>query len=75
MNKSKLRVIKDTSTVSGTLYKDDIVYVNSNYKNSYRSFEKVKVFDDMGRIWFVESRFLESVWLFILDNRRIKWEY
>tara|TARA_R100001129_G_scaffold178022_1_gene153443 strand:+ start:556 stop:741 length:186 start_codon:yes stop_codon:yes gene_type:complete len=61
MNKSKLRVIKDTSTVSGTLYKGDIVYVNSNYKNSYRSFEKVKVFDDMGRIWFIESRFLESI--------------
>tara|TARA_R100000781_G_scaffold89708_2_gene55274 strand:- start:216 stop:401 length:186 start_codon:yes stop_codon:yes gene_type:complete len=61
MNKSKLRVIKDTSTVSGTLYKDDIVYVNSDYKNSYQNHEKIKVFDDMGRIWFVESCFLESV--------------
>ena len=61
MNKSKLRVIKDTSTVSGTLYKDDVVYVNSDYKNSYQNNEKIKVFDEMGRIWFVESRFLESV--------------
>ena len=44
MNKSKLRVIKDTSTVSGTLYKGDIVYVNSNYKNSYRS---ISFIDDL----------------------------
>ena len=52
--------MEDTYTVGGALYKGDIVNVNKIYENSLNH-EKIKVYDDMGKIWFVESRFLKKL--------------
>ena len=60
MEKNKLKVMKNTSTVSGTLYKGDIVHVDKIYENSLH-IPTIKVFDDTGKIWFVESRFLKRI--------------
>tara|TARA_E500000331_G_scaffold336696_1_gene364061 strand:- start:316 stop:525 length:210 start_codon:yes stop_codon:yes gene_type:complete len=60
MKKIKFKVMEDTYTVGGALYKGDIVHVNKIYENSLNH-EKIKVYDDMGKIWFVESRFLKKL--------------
>ncbi len=56
----KFRVMKDTPTVQGTLYKDDIVMVESKYK-SFVNMRKIQVKDTTGKIWFVESEILEKL--------------
>ena len=52
--KQKMKVTESITTVNGTLYKDELVIleeVNSN--KDYR------VKDTMGRIWFVNKKYLK----------------
>tara|TARA_B100001059_G_C17774267_1_gene550293 strand:- start:1007 stop:1192 length:186 start_codon:yes stop_codon:yes gene_type:complete len=52
--KQKMKVTESITTVNGTLYKDELVTledVNSN--KDYR------VKDTMGRIWFVNKKYLK----------------
>ena len=51
MVKKKYRVIKTVTTVDGTLYKDELVaFENKEEDGDWR------VKDNMGRIWYVDSK-------------------
>ena len=45
----KVKILNDISTVDGTLYKGEIVRVDSIGKN-------LKVVDNLGRFWFVNNQ-------------------
>ena len=51
MIKKKYRVVETIATVDGTLYKDEVVtFENKEEDGDWR------VKDNMGRIWFVDSK-------------------
>ena len=52
----KYKVIKDYPTIDGMLYKNEIVKLdNGDNKN------KVRVKDSIGKIWFIETKYLIKV--------------
>jgi hypothetical protein len=61
MNKIKFKVLKDYASVNGMLYKDTKVFIDEAYKHMWKSQHKMKVKDDMGKIWYIETSFLELV--------------
>ena len=61
MNKIKFKVLKDYPSVNGMLYKDPKVFIDETYKNIWKSQQKIKVKDDTGKIWYIETSFLELV--------------
>ena len=60
MEHIRFKVIKDNPTVSGMLYKDEVVIVDKKYK-SFISEEKIQVRDLTGKIWFVETKYLKQI--------------
>jgi hypothetical protein len=60
MEHIRFKVIKDHPTVSGMLYKDEVVIVDKKYK-SFISEEKIQVRDLTGKIWFVETKYLKQI--------------
>jgi len=53
--KKKYRVLETVTTVDGTLYKDELVtFENEEDDGDWR------VKDNMGRIWFVDSKKLSN---------------
>tara|TARA_R110000796_G_C14459242_1_gene424298 strand:+ start:697 stop:885 length:189 start_codon:yes stop_codon:yes gene_type:complete len=57
----KFKVIKDYPTVSGMLYKDDIVMIDIKHKAFASANKKIKVKDLTGKIWFVETKYLKQI--------------
>ncbi len=57
-NNIKLKVTKDYPSVDGMLYKNDIVYIEERYKSYIKSESKIRVKDRMGKIYFVETKYL-----------------
>ena len=57
----KLKVTKDYPSVDGMLYKNDIVYIQEQYKSYLKSESKIRVKDAMGKIYFVETKYLTFV--------------
>jgi hypothetical protein len=45
----KAKIIETVSTINGTLYKDEVVYVENSENGNYR------VKDSMGRIWYIDK--------------------
>ena len=51
--KRKARILKDHHTVNGTLYKGDVVKVDTKL---FSENETVRVIDNVGRIWHINSQ-------------------
>ena len=51
----KLKINKTVSTVDGTLYENEIVKFQRKEDGHYR------VKDSMGRIWFVDKKYLKDI--------------
>ena len=51
----KLKINKTVSTVDGTLYENEIVKFQRKEDGHYR------VKDSMGRIWFVDKKYLKEI--------------
>ena len=60
MKTIRFTVAKDYPTVSGMLYKDEVVMVDKKYK-SFIGNEKIQVKDLTGKIWFVETKYLKQI--------------
>ena len=52
--KTKMKVKNTMTTVDGTLYENDIVFVEGTEKNG-----DLRVKDSMGRIWFLNEEMLK----------------
>ena len=61
MKNIRFKIIKDHPTVSGMLYKDEIVMIDIKHKAFALSNEKIQVKDLTGKIWFVETKYLKQI--------------
>ena len=57
----KLKVLKDYPSVEGMLHKDDIVLLEKNYESYANSSQKIKVKDQMGRLYIIEGIYLKQI--------------
>ena len=61
MKNIRFKIIKDHPTVSGMLYKDDIVLLDKKFESYANSSEKIKVQDLMGRLYIIEGIYLKRI--------------
>ena len=70
MKNIRFKIIKDHPTVSGMLYKDeivmvdikdDIVLLDKRYESYANSSQKIKVKDLMGRLYIIEGIYLKRI--------------
>ena len=54
MKKERYKIKKTITTIDGTLYQNDIVFIEGKEKNG-----DLRVKDTMGRIWFLNEEMLK----------------